>query len=595
VEAAVHATRRFLENISNDHVVVKLDFRNAFNTIRRDVILEQTHSLLPEMYSYVHSAYSTSSVLFFGDKTISSDEGVQQGDPLGPLLFCLSIQPALSACTTDLRVGYLDDITLGGSLSAVSDDVERFKQIASSVGLYLNNNKCELITNCPVFPRPRPLEDFKVVDPGEATLLGSSLLTASATDFILKKRLDSFMTATSRLGYLQAHDALVILKHSLSVPSLLHNLRTSYLCDQAILSRFDVELRRCLSQVLNISLDDSQWMQASLPVKDGGLGIRKACQLAPSAFLASAAGSADLISEILPSEMSTKQDNCTTKALAAWHVLGGNNPPVGQAASVQRNWDAAIVEHVKASLIQNAIDDYSKARLQAVTSPHAGEWLNAPPLSAVGLRMSNEVVRVAVGLRLGAPVCAPHECQCGANVDARGSHGLSCSKSAGRHLRHSLLNEIVCRSLVRANIAAVREPTGLMVGSGLRPDGVTLIPWARGKCLAWDATTPDTLAASHLGSTSIAAGGAASHAATVKLQKYNSLLSTHLVVPLALETLGPINEEGLSFLKELGRRLSLSTNDPRETSFLFQRLSVAVQRGNAASVVGTLPSAQSDD
>ena len=47
--------------------------------------------------------------------------------------------------------------------------------------------------------------------------------------------------------------------------------------------------------------------------------------------------------------------------------------------------------------------------------------------------------------------------------------------------------------------------------------------------------------------------------------------------------------EGLDLIRELGRRTSQVTNDPRETSFLLQRISVAVQLGNAASVVGTLP------
>jgi len=47
--------------------------------------------------------------------------------------------------------------------------------------------------------------------------------------------------------------------------------------------------------------------------------------------------------------------------------------------------------------------------------------------------------------------------------------------------------------------------------------------------------------------------------------------------------MGPINQVGNDFISELGRRISSSTVDPRETSFLFQRLRVAVQRFNAVS------------
>ena len=45
--------------------------------------------------------------------------------------------------------------------------------------------------------------------------------------------------------------------------------------------------------------------------------------------------------------------------------------------------------------------------------------------------MSNEEIRLAVGLRLGCNLCEPHTCPCGKLVDARGLHGLACHKSAG--------------------------------------------------------------------------------------------------------------------------------------------------------------------
>src|SRR5207245_3067981 len=137
-----------------------------------------------------------------------------------------------------------------------------------------------------------------------------------------------------------------------------------------------------------------------------------------------------------------------------------------------------------------------------------------------GLRMSDEEIRIKAGLRLGTTLCSPHTCPCGVQVDARGCHGLSCRRSAGRQLRHRLISDIVWRALIRAGVAATREPQGLIAGSPLRPDGATIIPWARGKCLAWDATTPDTVAQSHLLSSSLRAGAAADSAARSNVPKY---------------------------------------------------------------------------
>ena len=100
---------------------------------------------------------------------------------------------------------------------------------------------------------------------------------------------------------------------------------------------------------------------------------------------------------------------------------------------------------------------------------------------------------------------------------------------------------------------------------------------------------PDTLAPSHIAATATQAGAAAAHASSLKLLKYQSLQASYQVVPLAIETLGPYNAEGLRFITELGRKLAAVTGDIRETVFLKQRLSVAVQKGNAVSCLGSLP------
>ena len=86
----------------------------------------------------------------------------------------------------------------------------------------------------------------------------------------------------------------------------------------------------------------------------------------------------------------------------------------------------------------------------------------------------------------------------------------------------------------------------------------------------------------------MAAGSAAEHAADAKIQKYAQLAATHQFVPIALETLGPINAEGLALLSKLGGRCIAAASDPRERTFLFQRLSIAVQRGNVACFTGSL-------
>ena len=56
--------------------------------------------------------------------------------------------------------------------------------------------------------------------------------------------------------------------------------------------------------------------------------------------------------------------------------------------------------------------------------------------------------------------------------------------------------------------------------------------------------------------------------------------------PLSIETMGAMGPRSLELVREVGRRIALETGEPRSTDFLLQRLSVAVQRGNCASVLG---------
>ena len=141
----------------------------------------------------------------------------------------------------------------------------------------------------------------------------------------------------------------------------------------------------------------------------------------------------------------------------------------------------------------------------------------------------------------------------------------------------------------RVKIPAAKEPPGVLWSDNKRPDGVTLIPctWKQGKCLAWDVTMPDTYAQSHLPTTAMNAGHAADKSAVFKTQKYRCILQTHLFMPIAIETAGVWNSQAGEFINELGKRITTVTGEVRETSYIFQQISVAIHRGNMLSFSGS--------
>lgn len=132
-----------------------------------------------------------------------------------------------------------------------------------------------------------------------AVLLGAPLLPDHATATSLEARVADLGRISSRLIDIGSHDALTVLRYSLSAPKVIFTLRSSPCFGHTLLTDFDNLQRNILSAIVNNSLNDSQWLQASLPVKFGGSGIRLVSSLAPSAFLASAMGTRGLQNLIL--------------------------------------------------------------------------------------------------------------------------------------------------------------------------------------------------------------------------------------------------------------------------------------------------------
>ena len=188
--------------------------------------------------------------------------------------------------------------------------------------------------------------------------------------------------------------------------------------------------------------------------------MRSAISLASSAYLASAASTADRVNTLLPARLHQLPLDASVKsALLAWQAAVGPSvtPPMSAHAARQRAWDEPCCRRLAADLLEAAADDQARARLQASQQSTSGAWLEALPIASVGLRLDNETVRMAVGLRLGLTLCEPHVCHCGAGVDARGIHGLACKRSAGRHPRHGQLNDVIWRAMQRAKYRRSRS------------------------------------------------------------------------------------------------------------------------------------------
>ena len=263
--------------------------------------------------------------------------------------------------------------------------------------------------------------------------------------------------------------------------------------------------------------------------------------------------------------------------------------PVGDKRQRQKSWDLPVAQVVLQDLVNEATAPTTRARLLAVSSPHAGDWLNALPIPSLGLKLDNESLRIAVALRLGVQTAMPYKCICGSLVEGSATHGLDCRKIGGKHARHAEVNSILHRALQSAGVPSHLEPAGLFRDDGKRPDGATILPFEKGLCLVWDFTCVNTVAASYVNSAALKAGAPSEAAENKKRKEYSALSRAYIFTPIAVETLGTWGPEALDFVTELGRRLAAITGDPRSSAFLKQRISLAVQRGNAVCFKQSLP------
>ncbi|XP_055348359.1 uncharacterized protein LOC129595388 [Paramacrobiotus metropolitanus] len=475
---------------------------------------------------------------------------------------------------------------------------------------------------------------------------------------------------TQRLTLLPAHHALYLLKCSMGPVRMIYRLRTArcYLQTE-FLRQFDKMIIDCLSRITNVNITEAIWMQAALPVAQGGLGIRSIEKLALPTFLASAYSVAKLTNELVDFD----PEIYCRGAAEEWQQMTKADLPAFETRKHQKIWDEPIIHGTVETLLAAAQSDMSsEARLRGVSTKDNGAWLEALPAASLGNFLNDTTLRIAVGLRLGVPVTIPHRCNCGEWADARGYHGLSCKKSRRRKPRHSCINvtlkrafasagietelepsalqrsrklrpvrselinfspnpvrlrifKIILRPLRSVNVfyksesSPIRsenfchiyflfhsrkiyntytirlEPPGTCLTNGKRPDGVTLVPWERGKMLTWDATCVCTVALSHIAATSKQAGAAAARAEQDKVAKYRELTRDYLFRAFGVETLGPLGPDASHLVTEVGKMIQQETGEVRATEFLRQRISIDVQRGNAASVMGTAPASANLD
>ena len=271
---------------------------------------------------------------------------------------------------SDLNIWYLDDGTIARDLETVLNDYREITKALESHGLAVNPTKCELHLIRPQTEECKDaLELFRRITPGvvlveeaNLTLLGAPIYQ-EGIEAVLESKLDNLELIASRLGKIDRHSAMYLLKNCFAMPKLTYFLRSSpCFLKPWILERYDNIVKDALVKILNIQLPEEVWSQATLPVAKGGLGLRPATEVAIAGYLSSIHATSGIVQSLLPINMRGQQCNHYEPALNEWKLRSGSaNLP--QNPIFQSEWDKPLYEARFDLLLHSTTSEAERARL----------------------------------------------------------------------------------------------------------------------------------------------------------------------------------------------------------------------------------------
>jgi hypothetical protein len=605
---------------------------------------------LQALYRIADFGYSTPSQLLLqrcDGQSIVSSNGVRQGDPLSAVLFCLYMRQVYEQVAQQADVtlyGFFDDLNVVGTLAEVMKALTALQKLLPSVSLQCNTKKSQFVyfhsDAAPLLRSVRETlaqhdislheqwvevmgavvgRDETVIRAGVAATLGDDSNSAAFFRRLL-------------LEGLSVQCAMLLLRQC-AVPQynyLLRCLPPTCIAEQADV--FDAQVLHAAMSKLNLDPDEQSGETVGLlqaRLRHGGFGLTSARSTSPAAYLGSLAAvhSAPVFAAYRDADTPLPQgsllhgwiDSSMRQLMAACPETSENLPSspssffshyakaspslsssLQSALSLQASSHSFEASLSAAQAKKKQDGGVALAHARAISAPRAWTWKTVIP-SAPLLTLTDTQYRIAARLSLrlrplspSGMSALPASCPACDKAEAIANdswHFLSCKKATGPAgevtTRHDAVRDALYHGVLTVGGQAVREPAGLDLDDGRRPDLQIVFP---GEHILTDVVVTHPLAPSNI---ERAAGGATRIAKYMQERKRKKYTKTAAhqearLIPFAVETCGGLAPDAVTLLKALSRageeHLGLWPRDVIVCQLLGS-VAVAVQKGNAMAVL----------